>query len=406
MINLELPESILETDRITKDLAVNLFRPIARKYDKAEHETPEELEVLRNLRRGGGGKKSGDDAFKTVNKKEKETDAIRNAGQMRLIASTINLSWGCLGLLQSMPGVGLGNAAIASVATKEQKERFGDVYAAMAITEPNTGSDSSSIQTTATLEGEEWVLNGTKIFCTAGSRCTHVVVWATVDKSKGKAAIKSFVVPKDAAGMHLIGCENKLGMRASDTATFVFDNCRIPKDNILGSPEVANTEEGRKKAFGGVMKTFDNTRPMVAAMSVGIAKASLDLTLELLEKEGVKPSYDKSLYNSSSLEAEIYKMEAELEACRLLAYKAAWMADNGQPNSLEASAAKAKAGRVGTDICLRCVEICGSLGYSEEYLLEKFARDQKINDIYEGTQQIQQLIVARRILGLSSKQLK
>jgi acyl-CoA dehydrogenase len=169
---------------------------------------------------------------------------------------------------------------------------------------------------------------------------------------------------------------------------------------------VADTEEARKKAFGGVMQTFDNTRPQVAAMALGVARAALEITHEILSKEGVKADFSKSLNNSTAIEAELYRMEADLDAARLMTYKAAWMADNRQPNSKEASMCKAKAGRVGNAITLKCVELCGELGYSEQFLLEKLARDSKIIDIFEGTQQIQQLIVARQLLGLSSRELK
>jgi acyl-CoA dehydrogenase len=230
------------------------------------------------------------------------------------------------------------------------------------------------------------------------------VVWATIDKSKGKAAIKSFVVPKGTPGMELVKLEHKLGIRASDTATILFANCRIPKDNILGSAEI---HEGDKRAaFGKVMQTFDNTRPAVAAMAIGCARAALDLTLELFQKEGVAIDFDKPLWEMSAREAELVRMEADWEAARLLVLRAAWMADNGEPNSLEASMCKAKAGRTGNAITLRCVELCGSLGYGETELLEKWARDSKILDIFEGTQQIQMLIVARRILDKSSAELK
>jgi acyl-CoA dehydrogenase len=248
------------------------------------------------------------------------------------------------------------------------------------------------------------VLNGEKIFVTAGGRCDTVVVWATIDKTKGKAAIKSFVIPKGTPGMELVKLEHKLGIRASDTATILLTNCRIPKDNILGSADVA--EGDKRGAFGKVMQTFDNTRPAVAAMAIGCSRASLDLTEELLEKAGIKLDLDKPRWEMSAIEAELVRMEADWEAARLLVLRAAWLADNGEPNSLEASMCKAKAGRVGNAITLRCVELCGSVGYSESELLEKWARDSKILDIFEGTQQIQQLIVARRILELSSSQLK
>jgi acyl-CoA dehydrogenase len=293
-----------------------------------------------------------------------------------------------------------------AVGTPEQKEQFGKLYCAMAITEPGAGSDSAAVATTARLDGDEWVLNGEKIYCTAGQRCDAVVVWATLDKSLGKAAIKSFIVPRDNPSMELVRVEDKMGLRISDTAALSLNDCRIPKENILGSAEVANTEAARKKAFGGVMQTFDNTRPQVAAMALGLARAALEMTREILLKEGVAADFSKTLYNSTALEAELYRMEADLNAARLMTYKAAWMADNRQPNSKDASMCKAKAGRVGNSITLKCVELCGELGYSEQYLLEKLARDSKIIDIFEGTQQIQQLIVARQLLGLSSRELK
>lgn len=306
----------------------------------------------------------------------------------------------------SIPGMGLGNAAISAVGTDAQKEKFGKMYCAMAITEPSCGSDSAAIKTTARLDGDAWVINGEKIFATAGERGDAVVVWATLDKSLGKAAIKSFVVEKGTPGMSVVRCENKMGLKISDTAAITFTDCRIPKENILGSAGIGDTAEARKKAFGGVMQTFDNTRPQVAAMALGVARGALELTRELLRKEGVDPQYDVAPVKLGAVEKEICMMEAELEAARLLTLKAAWLADNRIPNSKEASMCKAKAGRVGNAITLKCVELCGTLGYSEQQLLEKFARDSKILDIFEGTQQIQQLIVARQILGKSSQELK
>jgi len=401
MINLELPKKLTDTQDMAYAVAKDMFRPIARKYDTIEHTDGDipELKVLGEMMESmGGGKKSS--------KSEKPADEVVNGEGMATVLGAQAMSYGCLGLMMSVPGFGLGNAAITAVATKEQKEKLGKVYAAMAITEPGTGSDSAGVRTTAVLDGDEWVINGEKIFVTDGDRCSHVVVWATLDRSMGKAAIKSFVVPKGTPGMEVARLEHKMGIRCSDTAAINFTDCRIPKDFILGSPDIAKTAEERKKAFGGVMQTFDSTRPLVASFALGVAEAALEIAKEILEKEGVKPSYDKTLYNSTSLEAEIYKMEADLESARLLTLKACWMADNGQTNSTEASISKAKAGRMGNYVTLKCVEICSSLGYSETSLLEKFARDSKIIDIYEGTQQIQQLIVARNILGLSSGQLK
>jgi acyl-CoA dehydrogenase len=213
-------------------------------------------------------------------------------------------------------------------------------------------------------------------------------------------------VPKGTPGMTVTRVEHKLGIRASDTAQIVFENCRVPKANLLGNPEIAKTAEARKKAFGGVMQTFDNTRPIVAAQAVGLARAALDLTLDLLKEQGLTLDYSKNYHQLSAIENDLYGLEADWESARLLVLKAAWMADNRQPNSMNASMSKAKAGRMGNEVSLKCVEICGQLGYSQTELLEKFARDSKIIDIYEGTQQIQQLIIARQILGKNSSELK
>jgi acyl-CoA dehydrogenase len=326
---------------------------------------------------------------------------VKNGANMASVLSIQEMCWGDVGLLLSMPRQGLGNSAIASVANEEQLARFEGVWASMAITEPGCGSDSANIQTTAVLDGDEYVLNGEKIFVTSGERSDAVVVWATLDKSLGRAAIKSFVVPKGTPGMNVERLEHKLGIKASDTATIRFEDCRVPKENLLGSPEI-DTKQG----FAGAMATFDNTRPLVAAMAVGVARASLELTRHLLEEAGVEIDYDRPGIAQSAAAATYLQLESDWEAAHLLTLQAAWMADNRKANSLEASMAKAKAGRAGSDITLRCVELAGTVGYSEQDLLEKWARDSKILDIFEGTQQIQQLIVARRILGKTSAELK
>jgi acyl-CoA dehydrogenase len=228
-----------------------------------------------------------------------------------------------------------------------------------------------------------------------------VVVWASLDPSKGRAAIKSFVVERDNPGLKLVRVEDKLGIRASDTANFVLEDCRVPKENLLGDPEI--TEKG---GFAGAMQTFDNTRPLVAAMAVGLARACLEETKRLLADAGVEPNFHRPAEVQLAAAAELLALEADYEAARLLTLRAAWMADNRKPNSLQASMAKAKAGRTCVDIALRCVRLCGSVGYGENKLLEKWARDAKILDIFEGTQQIQLLIVARQLLGKTSAELR
>lgn len=404
MINLELPKKLKASANQAHQVASQIFRPISRKYDLAEHEYPVELDTMAAMIEGladSGTQKIGGAAGGRNDEAAADLTANANGGNMSALLNALETSWGDVGLMLTIPYQGLGNAAIAAVATDEQLERFGKVWAAMAITEPSFGSDSAAVTTTATLDGDEWVLNGEKIFVTAGERSTHIVVWASVDKSLGRAAIKSFVVPRDAPGLSVARLEHKLGIKASDTAVLLLQDCRIPADNILGSPEV-NVEKG----FAGVMQTFDNTRPLVAAMAVGVTRAALEELRTVLTEAGVEISYDTPAMNQSAAAAEFLRMEADYESAYLLSLRAAWMADNKQPNSLEASMSKAKAGRTGTDVTLKAVELAGTIGYSQRTLLEKWARDSKILDIFEGTQQIQQLIVARRVLGKTSSELK
>lgn len=402
MINLELPGFLKKGANPGHQAAAEIFRPISRKYDLAEHERPVELDTMASMvegmadaGRGMAGASGG------RGDKKKKSDGIRNGGNMAAVLNVLELCWGDVALTLSIPYQGLGNSAIAAVATDEQLERIGKVWASMAITEPGFGSDSAAVSTTATLDGDEYVINGEKIFVTAGERSDHVVVWASVDKSKGRAAIKSFVVPKSADGFTVERLEYKLGIKASDTAVLRLDNVRVPKENLLGSPEVST-----KKGFAGAMATFDNTRPLVAAMAVGCARGALEKLREVLEDAGEVIDYDKPKYAQSAAVAEYLDLESDWEAAYLLTLRAAWMADNKKPNTKEASIAKAKAGRVGTHVTLKAVELAGPWGYSERELLEKWGRDSKILDIFEGTQQIQQLVVARRELGLSSKELK
>jgi len=405
MIDFELPPGAKMVKKMAHGVAEGLFRSIARKYDSYEHEHEEVVEIKAiagmmsgAMGAGGGPKKKKEEG----DKKDDKAKAPRGMG-VGMVVGAEEMAWGDCGVMLAIPGSGLGNAAINAVATDEQKARFGGKYAAMAITEPCCGSDSSAIRCTAVLDKKtnEWILNGEKIFVTAGERCQLVVVWASLDRSKGRAAIKSFVVEKGAPGMKVTKLEEKLGIRASDTASIALEDCRIPYTNILGSAEIA--PEG---GFKGVMKTFDNTRPLVAAMALGVARAALDFTKEQLEKEGYSFPYDLGLHKMNAVQKAMLEMETNLEAARLLTWRAGSMLDTGERNSLEASMAKAKAGRAGTLVTQKCVELLGPLGYSQDWLVEKWMRDVKINDIYEGTGQIQMLIIARTILGFGREKLK
>ncbi|MFQ5665755.1 MAG: acyl-CoA dehydrogenase family protein [Candidatus Binatia bacterium] len=404
MIDFELSPEIERTKQTVHLLAEQAMRPISREYDEREHEKPWDfLNMMWTVSRTGPA------MFGDGKKKE--------AGpSLRYLMSAVTieeLSWGDAGLYLSIPNPGLGGAAVAAAGTPEQRQRFlarfreGEPkWGAMAITEPGCGSDSAAITTTAVRDGDQWVINGTKIFVTSGQMAAEksdgfVVVWATVDKSAGRAGIKAFVVERGTPGMTVTKVENKLGIRASDTAMIVFEDCRIPADNILGSSEVKKSTEG----FKGVMATFDATRPAVAASAIGIGRAAVDLVRETLEKEGVQIRYGVAPTQLTAIERDFMDMEANLQAARLLTWRASWMMDQGMHNNLEASMAKAKAGLAVTQVTQKAVELLGPLGYSRKYLLEKWMRDAKINDIFEGTQQINLMIIARRILGYSSKEL-
>ena len=420
MIDLEVPKKFRPLVAQARGMAEEVFWPISRKYDRAEHEYPAELDlvsaVIDGLSDSGAGQgagassstrakddgaEEGDVAAVGSGRKAKDKGANRNGSNLSSVLSILETCRGDVGLTLSIPRQGLGNAAIAAVANDEQKARYAGKWAAMAITEPDVGSDSGAIRTTATKDGDEYVLNGEKIFVTAGERAELVVVWATLDRSLGKQAIKSFVVRRDNPGMKLVRLEHKLGIRASDTAAFSLEDCRVPAEDLLGDPEI--TIEG---GFGGAMQTFDNTRPLVAAMALGLTRASLDKTTELLAEAGIVADPDRPAHTQPAAAAKLLQMEADYQAAYLLALRAAWMADNGKPNSMEASMAKAKAGRTCVNVALACVELAGATGYAETELLEKWARDSKILDIFEGTQQIQLLVIARRVLGYSSKELK
>src|SRR6201995_2630654 len=415
-INLENPKKFGQLVSQAHQVAAEILRPNSRKYDTLEHEYPRELDMLAaaidGLNEGGALAGAGAGAVGTNGSRDVghqgtsqspplDEGANRNGSNMASLLRLIEMCWGDVGLLLAMPRRGRGQSAIAAVANEEQLKRFGGKWAAMAITEPEAGSDSAAIRTTATLDGDEYVLNGEKIFVTAGDRAELIVVWATLDRKRGRAAIKSFVVERDNPGLKLDRREHKLGIRASDTANFVLTDCRVPKENLLGDPEIAP-----KGGFSGVMQTFDNTRPLVAGMAIGVARACPEDTRDHLESAGVQIDYNLPPFLQSAAAAEFISMEADWEAARLLTLQAAWMADNKKPNSLQASMAKAKAGRMGTDIALRCVALCGATGFGEGELMEKWARDAKILDLFEGTQQIQLLIIARQLLGKTSAELK
>src|SRR6201994_1242052 len=260
MINLEIPKKFKPLVNQAHQVATEVFRPISRKYDEAEHDYPKELDMLASLIDGmNEGSDMGGAGAAGVRRSSNgsDPDENRNGSNLSTVLGIIEMCWGDVGLLLALPRQGLGNSAIASVADEDQLARYGGRWAAMAITEPEAGSDSAAIRTTAVPDGDEYVLNGEKIYVTAGERADLIVVWATLDRAPGRAAIKSFVVERSNPGMKLDRLEHKLGIRASDTAAFTLEDCRVPKENLLGSPEIEVTN-----GFAGAMQNFDNTRPL------------------------------------------------------------------------------------------------------------------------------------------------
>ncbi len=417
MISFEIPEKVQHTITLMTMVAENMMRPVARYFDDHEHEIPwDYINMMHdaNKQMGGGGFVPSSEKPKKAEGEAPKKEGPR-IGYQRLAYSAEVLSWGDTGLYLCSPVGLLGAAAVAATGTPEQKQRFltrfgGDkpVLDAMALTEPHAGSAMpAEVRTTAVRDGDSWVLNGEKIFVTAGHKALvdtqgFVVVWATIDPKAGRAGVRPFVVEAGTPGCTVTKLEHKLGIRASDTASVVLQDCRIPFGNILGNPEV---EKKTSEGFKGAMATFDASRPMVAASALGVARATLETVKELLAQNGVTLRTGIPRSRMTNTEREVMDMEILLRSTWLLVLKSVWMMDEKKPNNLEASMGKVRAGDVVVRITQKAVELLGPLGYSREHLVEKWFRDAKINDLYEGTGQINRLIIARRILDYSRHEL-
>ncbi len=416
MIEFEAPKPIAQQSFVLKTVAENMMRPVSRYFDEHEHEIPWDYISFMHMAMKATG--AGSLAPKDAPKKDAEGKERPRIGYQMLAFMLEMLSWGDVGIYLCTPGGGLGAAAVQANGTPEQQAkfltRFGEekpAFGAMAMTESQAGSDTSAIRTTAVLDKEnnQWILNGEKIFVTGGQKSLEegnglVVVWATIDPAAGRAGMRPFVVEAGSPGVKVTKLEHKMGIRASDTASLVLQDCRVPFENILGSPEVA--QEKATTGFKGAMATFDATRPLIGATAVGVARATLELLKELLAEQGISIRYGLPRQKMTAIERDIIDMEVMLRSAWLLVIKAVWMADNRLSNVKEASMSKVRGGDVVTKITQRAVEIMGPLGYSRELLLEKWFRDAKISDIYEGTGQINRLIVARSILGYTGRDLR
>ncbi len=428
MISFEIPESIVNQSQMTKMVAEQAMRPYSRDLDEHEHERPEafvnmtwpfaqqmmksSLKSIEKLVNGNGNGSSNGSSNGNGHTKPKRADF----SILAFIMMIEEMSWGDAGQYLCLPHPMLGGSAVQAAGTPEQQLRFlkkfteGDPkWGAMAITEPGAGSDNSSMRTTAVPDTNEWILNGEKIFITNGKLALEesdglCVVWATIDPEAGRAGIKSFVVEGNTPGVSIAKQEHKLGIRASDTVALHFDNVRLPFGNMLGTLD--KKKSGGNRGFKGAMKTFDASRPAVAASAVGIARAALEFTREKLAEEGIVLDYTKPRHDLTAIERDLMEMEARHKGAWLLTLRAVGMMAHGESNRLAASMCKFRAGEAVTWITQKAVELLGPMGYSREWLAEKWMRDAKINDIYEGTKQINQLIIARSILGYSRRELK
>lgn len=313
------------------------------------------------------------------------------------ILSQEEMAWGDAALSTAIPGPGLAAPPILSQGTPEQQMRFlgpfmdGQLHwGALALTEPGIGSDVAGMSSTAVLDGDQWVINGHKHYITNGARADIVVTFATIDKSLGREGIRPFVVPRGTPGFIVGRIEEKMGLRASQTAELIFEDCRIPQDNLL-----SGRESSKKAGFKAAMGTLDATRPMVGSLAVGIARAAYETTREWVCDElpkGYPP------HKRRQIEDELHEFDQRIEMARFLVWRAAWMADQRIPNSKEASMSKAYAGELVMKMTAAAVRITAPGENTEcRQLIAKWFRDAKVFDIFEGTAQIQRLVIARRL---------
>ncbi|HEY4121714.1 MAG TPA: acyl-CoA dehydrogenase family protein [Byssovorax sp.] len=407
MIEFELSDK----QRALKDGIQNVgryvIRPMSLDMDR-KHEVPEAF--LRNFMRMAKSMRTDDvmEEFNETKKPEGDPSKPKETNRTAAIGAE-ELAWADAAMLLCMPGPGLGGPPVRGTGTAEQKKRFFGMFkdmdtgplqwGAYGLTEPNAGSDVAGIKTSCRKDGKSWVLNGRKCFITNGARAVWTVIFATVDPSLGRAGHRAFVVEKGTPGFSVGKIEEKLGLRANETAELVLEDCRVPEENLLGGEEAYIAKEG---GFMTAMKTFDNTRPLVAAMACGIGRAAYEYA-----RDFVKDNYvlGRPIPRYAAIAERLAKANRRLEAARSLVWRATYMADMGLPNAKEASMSKAAAGQAAIAACIDAIEICGAHGSlaTEHALLEKWFRDIKVYDIFEGTGNIQRVVISKRILtGIKS----
>ena len=390
MIDFTLSKTQQAAREYAHQVALEEMRPISLECDRTEN-IPESFfwNMQKRFWAGAAGQ-ARMQAQDAGGEEEKQNNILS-------VVSQEEMAWGDAALSTAIPGPGLAAPPILSQGTPEQQMRFlgpfmdGQLHwGALALTEPGIGSDVAGMSTTAVLEGDEWVINGHKHYITNGARANLVVTFATIDKSLGREGIRPFVVPKGTPGMIVGRIEEKMGLRASQTAELIYENCRVPKDNLL-----AGRENTKKAGFKAAMGTLDATRPMVGVLAAGIARAAHETTRAWVCDELPRgfPAHKRR-----EVEDELEELGQQIEMARFLVWRAAWMADRRIPNSKEASMSKAYAGALVMKVTAAGVRITAPGENSErKQFLAKWFRDAKVFDIFEGTAQIQRLVIARRL---------
>jgi acyl-CoA dehydrogenase len=395
--SLALNEDQLQIQKWVHEFAERTIRPAAAEWDERE-ETPWPI-IQEAAKIGLYGWEFMAQAF---------------ADPTGLLMGIVNeeLFWGDAGIALAIFGTGLGVSGILGNGTPEQvmtwvPQCFGtpdDVkLAAFCVTEPGAGSDVSSLRTRARKDGSDWVINGTKCFITNGGIADIHVVVATVDPSLGARGQASFVVPPGTPGLSMGKKEKKMGIRASHTAEVIFDDVRIPSECLLGGEEklearLARAREGGKTATQAAMRTFEASRPIVGIQAVGIARAAYEFALDYAKERN---QFGRAIIENQAIAFLLADMATEIDAARLLCYRALWLARNGDGyQNAEGSMSKLKAGRTAVWVTERAIQILGGYGYIRDFPVERWHRDAKIYDLFEGTEQIQQLVISRAISGL------
>ena len=397
--SLDLNEDQIQLQKWVHDFAENVVRPVAGEYDKKE-ETP--WPVIQEAAKIG---LYSFDFF---------ANAFADETGLTIPVVMEELFWGDAGIGLSIVGSVLGVAGIMANGTPEQigewvPQCFGTPdkvsLGAFCVSEPDAGSDVSSLRTKAVYDEakDEWVINGTKTWITNGGIADVHVVVATVDPTLGSRGQASFIVPPGTPGLTQGTKFSKMGIRASHTAEVVFDDVRVPGSLLLGGKErlddrMAKAKEGKKSGGQAAMATFEATRPSVGAQAVGIARAAYEYSLQYaLERK----QFGKAIIENQSIAFLLADMATEIDAARLLVWRAAWLGRTGKTfEAAEGSMSKLKAGRTAVWVTERAIQIMGGAGYVDEHPVERWHRDSKIYDIFEGTEQIQLLVIARAISGI------